>query len=115
MKVFLINDSDFLMVRFKGDEAIASDEAVNKTVVQSENKKVKIYPNPVNDQLHITGLDPETDAAIVVTDITGKIIKKLDAGNINNITINTRSLAPGTYYLIIQKENKRTAYKFIKQ
>lgn len=111
----LTNDSDFLMVRFKGDEALASNEAVNNAIVQSENKKVKIYPNPVSDQLHITGLDPDTNAAIVITDITGKIIKKLDAGNINSITINTKSFAPGTYYLIIQKENKRTSYKFIKQ
>ena len=112
---YLENDSDFLLVRFEGDEAIASNEAVNKIVVQTENKKVKIYPNPVGDVLHITGLYPDADAAIVVTDITGRMIRKLDMRNAGDITINTKSLSPGTYYLIIREEHKLTSYKFIKQ
>ncbi len=80
-----------------------------------------IYPNPVNKILNMIIAAPiDENVNIIITDITGKILKKHNAqviaGN-NNIKLDVNNLASGSYLLkvICNKNCNSSIVKFIKQ
>jgi Secretion system C-terminal sorting domain len=79
----------------------------------STNLKVKIYPNPLNEELHIDNV--QGNATYTVRNIVGAAILRgvLHAGN--NI-ISMVALPPGLYLLVIEdEENNKSVHKFIRQ
>ena len=68
-----------------------------------------VYPNPVSNELHITGLNSISDISIL--DITGKTIF---TQNSIGKTIDVSSLNEGIYFLQITNKTGRVNYKFIK-
>jgi hypothetical protein len=80
--------------------------------------EIKIYPNPVRNQLTIElkNSDPEEEMQITISDACGKIISaKTCTAEKNSFMILTNSLAAGTYFL--QAKGKKTLYnlKFVKE
>lgn len=69
-----------------------------------------IYPNPTSVQLNISGLDKNQNF-IILTDLLGKTINKINSNNAESISINIENLSPGVYF--ISANNK--CYKFIKE
>lgn len=77
------------------------DEATNSNVFLS------VYPNPVNDRIHIQGIINKTDVKLY--DVTGNLISEFKISNDEN-SIDIQNLSPSIYFLII---NNRT-YRFVK-
>ena len=75
-------------------------------------KEIKIFPNPVSDQLKVEGLN--TESVYVIYNNLGQIVKK---DNIkNNQPIQVNSLPKGLYYIkISDKKNSVINKKFIKE
>ena len=71
------------------------------------NKEIKIYPNPVKDQLSIAGIT--NDEPYEIYSIDGKLVKSGTLASQNSIGVNT--LLKGIYLLKIADKN----LKFIKQ
>lgn len=65
--------------------------------------KASIYPNPANDKLEIYMQQPATSGNISLYDISGKRLGAmlLDV-NTTHYWLDTRSFAPGHYFLVIQ-------------
>ncbi|MEC5158153.1 M1 family aminopeptidase [Chryseobacterium sp. MP_3.2] len=76
-------------------------------VDQAEKSAIKIYPNPVKDQLSISGIAKEQ--AYEIHSMDGKLLEK---GNYTSgKTINTGKIPKGVYLLKIENQN----LKFIKE
>lgn len=74
---------------------------------------VSIYPNPANESVNITGLQP--GETVVMFDISGKVLKELKS-NSTDMTISLRGLVAGIYHLLIIPESKEAMmFKVVKQ
>jgi len=77
------------------------------------NNNVILYPNPVNNQLHILIEGENTTYQINLMNITGKVIK-YQSINSNSTIINVNELPKGVYFLKITSEHNITIKKIIK-
>jgi hypothetical protein len=79
---------------------------------------VKIYPNPVNDLLHVILPANMAGAVITLYDITGRVEQHIhmpDNNNVNTIDINTHHLQPGVYILhLVNKKGEKQVLKVVK-
>ena len=78
---------------------------INNPVISS----VKLYPNPVNDQLIVDG---NGELLIQITDITGKVLisKKVEGKDI----LNLNDLTTGTYIISIKNKEQHFQQKILK-
>jgi hypothetical protein len=79
-----------------------------------KENSLKIYPNPVSDNLSIELLLEENKTVeVTLIDINGKLIKKFSISNgVNNFNLN--DLAPGEYFLTALIESKKRSWKLTK-
>ena len=76
---------------------------------------VKIYPNPVKDIINIfTEYDSRWIGKVIdVIDMNGKIVLKTSIKS-SNQSINTSRLAPGVYFIRLEKDDEKVMRKFVK-
>jgi uncharacterized delta-60 repeat protein len=74
---------------------------------------IRIYPNPAKNFLIIKGLNKYSTSTLTITDVLGRVIQKTYA--IDNYNLNVKKLSHGEYYLQINWDNKKAAFKFIKE
>ncbi len=73
---------------------------------------VKLYPNPVSDELHISISDNNEIQKISIYNIVGQLVKTVNG---NNDTINTSDLKNGVYLVKIQTNEGTVDKKIIKK
>ncbi len=84
------------------------------------NNSITVYPNPANDKLNIeigTGnqeLGTKTNSAIVITDVTGKIISSSEIKT-STTQINISNYAVGMYFITVTVDGIQFTEKFIKE
>ncbi|PSL29105.1 FG-GAP-like repeat-containing protein [Chitinophaga ginsengisoli] len=80
---------------------------------------VKTFPNPVLNNLSVQfeGLDVGADTYIQISDVMGSVVKTVRLGKVDsgNQAIDVSTLAPGTYFMIINNGSKVIREKIIKQ
>ena len=81
------------------------------SVEDFDKNDISLYPNPTSNFLNfsIKGLE---NVPVQIIDVTGKIV--LNAKISNESAIDVSALKTGTYFAMLQVENKITTYKFIK-
>jgi len=86
-------------------------------IVEVENTGIKIYPNPVKNELHIVGAyGIRPDKTIQITDISGRTVflgvcnTPLQGG-----TINVSALPQGVYFIKLETNKGIVTKKFIKE
>ena len=77
---------------------------------------VKLSPNPASDMLKVSFTNAEElSTTISITDVEGKLVKTVDAGNVQSgqINVSVKSLAKGSYYITLNngKENKTEKFQ----
>ncbi|HLU85755.1 MAG TPA: S8 family serine peptidase [Vicingaceae bacterium] len=99
-----------LIISGTNEKAILSTE---KVIIEN----LKIYPNPTNAYLNISGdLQALSNASFQIFDISGKKIKDIALNfDSDNTTIDVSTLQTGTYILTISKGEVKQSYKFIKK
>jgi len=80
---------------------------------------VRLYPNPVSDQLTITVLSTTAENAMIrVANALGQTLRArpvtLRTG-LNSVSIPVGSLAPGAYFLVIEAQGKHICKPFVKK
>lgn len=81
------------------------------------NSLISVYPNPINDVLHINGFNSLSGLTkISVLDIAGKLVfeKDLNISTESTIELNLEKLNPGIYFLKIINGETVTINKFEK-
>lgn len=72
----------------------------------------KAYPNPVNDVLTLSSVKGMN--AVTVTNMLGQQVISKTLGNVTDATVDTSSLAKGTYLITIQGEGGSKTLKIVK-
>jgi ligand-binding sensor domain-containing protein len=72
----------------------------------------KVFPNPVNDILNI--ISPEFPAQVRIMDATGRVLIETTL-NQKELQLDMKNLAPGLYSVLINRDNKQSAVRFIKK
>ncbi|MES2589572.1 MAG: T9SS type A sorting domain-containing protein [Bacteroidota bacterium] len=106
--------------------ALGIESAINTALASStnslkenEDKNLKIYPNPSNNQfeLVISDLDLEKTLLVELKDINGKVIQEVFKGQLKsgqkNIQFSTSNLIKGTYLVDYFNGEKRSIQKII--
>jgi hypothetical protein len=70
--------------------------------------KVKIYPNPVRDELYISGVSGQFEVQVFT--LTGQEV----LNDTDTYKVDVRKLKKGMYFLKINKGSENTLLKFIK-
>jgi hypothetical protein len=78
------------------------------------NSMLKLYPNPVSDELKITS-SANIEAASIY-DVNGRLLQKIAfTSTVTERSIDFKQFAKGVYFLQIQSENKVVTRKLIKE
>lgn len=80
----------------------------------SSNTAIKLYPNPVNNELNIVFTPTESNTKAHIIDVSGKTLISTTLNNNGVNTLNTESLSPGMYLLRIESSAKSENFKFVK-
>ena len=88
--------------------------------VSTKSPAIKIYPNPVTSILNveIINIDPSSQSAILIYDVSGRVVKhqKIEVQESQTtITLSTQDLHPGLYILKLASSNNSAQQKFIKR
>jgi hypothetical protein len=78
----------------------------------TQNSTIKLYPNPVQNQLFIESEKGQI-IEMNILDISGKEIRSITNNNVNNIDVS--ELTQGVYILKVTTENGISTNRFIKQ
>lgn len=81
------------------------------SVFEFEKNQFKLYPNPVLNELTIKPLSGSSYKNIIIYDIFARKVKELTFKE----TINVSELNSGSYWMIINSENKSYRINFIKE
>jgi NADPH-dependent 7-cyano-7-deazaguanine reductase QueF-like protein len=81
----------------------------------SNDIKVEVFPNPVNDDLHIK-IDGNLNSSskVILLDITGKVLSEKNITQ-KESTIDMKGTAPGIYILKYEDEDTFGALRIIKE
>lgn len=81
----------------------------------SFNQEIKVYPNPVQDYLHLTFENTQEKVEITICDIQGKQLESKQYVNITSLLLNMQHLQQGNYMLQVKAGNKEAHYKILKK
>ncbi|MFK5983434.1 MAG: T9SS type A sorting domain-containing protein [Flavobacteriaceae bacterium] len=114
------NDENALYIsEFTSDGNVRKIENILSVGDFSSEINLKLFPNPVQDYLSVSGFiqNNNGEARVTIYDTTGRIIKTFDKTlDENNININISEIESGLYYLELNLENKKSIIKsFIKK
>ncbi|GHN02434.1 hypothetical protein WSM22_39230 [Cytophagales bacterium WSM2-2] len=102
-----------VQVSVEGCTGPVSDEVpVAVTGIAEASQEVSVYPNPVHDALHVSGIQLDQNWGIV--DAMGRSERPPVQRNEESSVVDTRNLAPGLYILKANQAQKNIIIKFIK-
>ncbi len=96
-------------------EIVNAETALLQTGIKSVNTiKTNIYPNPTSDILNVEFNTEGEGYTVSIIDINGKVVlqEKLE-GNVKNMTISTKDLTKGNYFINISNNNQSITKKIV--
>lgn len=76
---------------------------------------IKVYPNPAQDVLYIITARPFKDAALKITDISGRTIMQQQGLSGSDFSIDVNSFSSGIYLLDIAEGDTHFHFKWVKE
>ena len=79
------------------------------------NKQIKIYPNPFNNQLSIENRSQTPITKIIFSDVLGREVTTLTPNQLGTINIDTHTFNSGVYFIKIYTNSDSYSVKLIKE
>ncbi len=97
--------------------ALLSGKSVYSDVLyySGSESAIKIYPNPVKNTLHVTGLQTSANTTLTIVNPQGNVFKTVSITNKCSADINVNELKQGTYYLQIKHGTLSKKFTFLKE
>ncbi len=92
-------------------QTVIFNTIVNGWEKEKDNRQVKVWPNPGNDKIYVSGIS--INSVVTITDISGKSIYNYIA-NSEQFEINVERFLKGIYMIEIINEEGRKVVKWIK-
>ena len=90
-------------------------EATYMKISDQQPTKISIYPNPVNDMLHIRNLDLHQNYQLSISTSMGNVLRQATANKVNVYDWQLGGLKAGMYYLSIRYGDKNVRLLFMKE
>jgi len=90
----------------------------NKMVKAETSIEVAVFPNPTSDRVNISAeLDETSDALIILTDVSGRVLLLKQKAATNNIqeSLDLTAFPTGTYFLTVKTAQEDVSRKIVKQ
>lgn len=84
-------------------------------VQENSIKRVKIFPNPFKEKLNVSSLIPNESYSIIIYNLNGKEVIRININDNESINVNTIGLKPGIYVLSISSQYNSSNFKIIKK
>lgn len=97
--------SEFEVARFLNDGTVGTEDF--------QNMEFRLYPNPANNQITVELSDASSNYQVAIFDVLGKQVYASEIQKVG--TIDVSALAPGTYVVKLNSENKTNIVRFVKQ
>lgn len=81
----------------------------------SREHQLLIYPNPASDMVRVNLENIENCNEVTITDLSGKIVQRVEPGNLNTITIPINRLNSGMYLIHAKSANEAAVQKLVIQ
>tara|TARA_B100000508_G_scaffold137355_2_gene131762 strand:+ start:56051 stop:59410 length:3360 start_codon:yes stop_codon:yes gene_type:complete len=104
-------DRDFggsLVVNFTVEYPLSYEE------LTKEENLFELFPNPASDEVIISGLN-DGENEIVITDMTGAIVRQVSSTTQKEYMLDVSRLTPGMYYVSIVSNGERHTKKLVVQ
>jgi hypothetical protein len=85
----------------------------NVITLKQDEFNITVLPNPFTDQITINPGTGNQSVTVEVIDMTGKV--KLNTSSIGNVTIDTKVLAEGVYFVKVTQGEKVIVKRIIKR
>ncbi|MBS1647392.1 MAG: T9SS type A sorting domain-containing protein [Bacteroidetes bacterium] len=79
------------------------------------NQAYAVYPNPTKDNLNIAIQNGSGALKMAMYNVVGQLVKKVEASDTHEVTINMQDMAQGIYYLQISQGGKIYTQKVVKE
>ncbi len=90
---------------------VIADQQTNQYINQST---IQLYPNPVKDVLHISGLNASSNTSLSILNEQGNLLRSMNV-SADTYDLNVSQLKQGTYYLMVETNGKVNTQKFLKE
>jgi len=101
-----------------GNNAVAANNGASSLSISNNDVSniitARLYPNPSNAIITISGLSTSAKTSLSLFSSTGKLIQQSTTGN-ESYQLSIQKLAAGSYYVRIQSDEKITTLRFVKE
>jgi len=80
-----------------------------------DNKQIKVYPNPFNNQITIVNTSQTAITKVSVCDLLGREVISTTPNQISTITVNTQGFDNGVYFIKVYNNSDSFTVKLIKE
>ncbi|MBS1730902.1 MAG: T9SS type A sorting domain-containing protein [Bacteroidetes bacterium] len=84
-------------------------------VTFADSQTISLYPNPAKNTVTLKGLNINATATIKITDMQGREISKQNFSNTSSTTLSIKTLAQGSYFILVEQEGKLTKLRLVKE
>lgn len=120
-----IKGTHSLTVKVTNENGITTSNPVSFTIAPAVGSNLvdsdsfgKVYPNPVSDIVNIEFSSKQNNVTVQLFDVIGNIVleKHFDSISQNQIEkLNSSSLTPGIYYMLVSGNGKQASFKVVKK
>lgn len=97
------------------DNVVITTDILSTGITENSVQNLNIYPNPFNETIYIESQQAPSNCSITITDIAGRIIKKIEENMFTN-QINVSDIQQGIYFVtFINKSNYKKTYCVLKK
>lgn len=117
IKELIVQSSDLYSTpTLQGGFGISDFESIynSLSIKKVEDTRVKVYPNPVEDKLHVELINKQFNYSVRIIDLLGSLVFE-KKNYIFNYTIDVSFLKKGMYIVEIISDEKLTTLKIIKK
>jgi len=112
----VLNFASAQTIRVTSEKGVSSDWQIRVTIPSPVHMQdalsVRVYPNPANDYLHISGLKGTTTLRLM--DSAGRMLQHLETAS-SSETISLTRQKPGLYLFSVESVSGRTVHKIIRK
>jgi predicted secreted hydrolase len=119
-----INNGDAVWFKVKSysvDNSLTSEVVSSSSFLASlssldlNSKNIRVYPNPVKNEITLEFQMPLVNSTFLIMDINGRLISTKNADNTLIQKIDTQFISKGIYFLHIKSDDFKQVIKFVKK
>lgn len=114
-KVFAVNANNDTTETYKFQYTIRFNPRASIKLIEKDELKVKVFPNPTEGQVKLKFKEPITQGTLILYDELGKRILSQNIDGLSAMELDITECTSGVYYMMITSEGKRTVSKIIKK